>query len=365
MFRIRAERAGLAGFAVLLAMVIFGQPAAAATFTFSSGNPDGKMAIAARPDGSGKTEIEAGDDFVLTAPTSITHANFTGIVQGPGAVQVVNLEIYRVFPLDSKNPPSGAVPTRVNSPSDVDFGERTTDAHGQLSLDQSLITNSFTAQNSVLNGIHPLPNQTTGGEGPVTGREIIFALTLTQPFVLPAGHYFFVPQVQVSGLSSNFYWLSTPHPILSPGTPFTPDLQAWVRNSALDPNWLRVGTDIVGGAIPPTFNAAFTLNNAPLPIVSTTQGLHGRVGVKLTVKVPGGGKVQARDPLAGRSGHKSPWFNTVSASSRSGVVHLTVVPNSTGRKHLSGHRTTHVRVELIVTPTGGRSSNRTITIGWK
>lgn len=366
MFGIRVERAGLAGFAVLLAMVIFGQPAAADSFTFSSGNPDGKMAIAARPESSGKTEIEAGDDFILTAPTSITHATFTGIVQGGGDVQVVNLEIYRVFPLDSKNPPSGAVPTRVNSPSDVDFESLSTNVHGQLSVNQTQLSGSFTAQNSVLNGIHPLPNQRTGGEGPVSGREIVFAVTLNDPFVLPAGHYFFVPQVQVSGSTSNFYWLSTPHPILSPGTPFTPDLQAWVRNTALDPNWLRVGTDIVGGATPPTFNAAFTLNNAPLPIESTTHGLSGRVGVKLTVKVPGGGKVQARDPLAGkRHGHKGAWFNTVSASSRSGVVHLTVVPNSTGRKHLSAHRTTHVRVELIVTPTGGQSSNRTITIGWK
>jgi hypothetical protein len=29
----------------------------------------------------------------------------------------VRLEIYRVFPKDSQDPPSGNVPTRVNSPS--------------------------------------------------------------------------------------------------------------------------------------------------------------------------------------------------------------------------------------------------------
>jgi hypothetical protein len=38
-----------------------------------------------------------------------------------------------------------------------------------------------------------------------------------------------------------------------------PDLQAWTRDAMLDPDWLRVGTDIVGGATPPTFNLAFSL----------------------------------------------------------------------------------------------------------
>jgi hypothetical protein len=47
---------------------------------------------------------------------------------------------------------------------------------------------------------------------------------------------------------------------VAPGTPFTPDLQAWIRNSALDPDWLRVGTDIVGGSNPPAFNGSFTLD---------------------------------------------------------------------------------------------------------
>jgi hypothetical protein len=366
LFRIRTGRVGLAALAALFVMALYGSPATATSFSFSTGNPDGKMAMATRPDSSGKPEIEAADDFVLGAQTAITHATFTGIVPASGSVQVVNLEIYRVFPLDSSTTRTPRVPTRVNSPSDVDFQERSTSTRGQLSLDQSSINSSFTAQNSVLNGIHPLPNQTTGGEGPVSGREISFAITLNDPFVLPAGHYFFVPQVQVSGSASNFYWLSAPRPILSPGTPFTPDLQAWIRNSALDPDWLRVGTDIVGGATPPTFNAAFTLNNAPLPVSSSSQGLSGRVGVRLTVKVPGGGKAQALDPLAGRRGHKQAWFNTVTARiSHSGIVHLTVVPNSTGRKHLSSKRKTHVRVQVIVTPTGGRPSTRTITIAWK
>ncbi|HEY6732798.1 MAG TPA: hypothetical protein VI256_03235, partial [Roseiarcus sp.] len=55
-------------------------PAAADTpFFFSTGNPDGLMATATRPDAGGVFEIESADDFVLTHSTSITSATFTGL----------------------------------------------------------------------------------------------------------------------------------------------------------------------------------------------------------------------------------------------------------------------------------------------
>jgi hypothetical protein len=37
----------------------------------------------------------------------------------------------------------------------------------------------------------------------------------------------------------------------------------------LDPDWLRIGTDIVGGAPAPTFNAAFSLSGETVPEPST------------------------------------------------------------------------------------------------
>jgi hypothetical protein len=85
---------------------------------------------------------------------------------------------------------------------------------------------------------------------------------LTDPFDLPADHYFFILQVQVTG--GEFLWLSGSRPIVPPGTPFAPDLQAWTRDEMLDPDWLRVGGDIVGPtpATAPTFNGAFTLTGA-------------------------------------------------------------------------------------------------------
>jgi hypothetical protein len=175
----------------------------------------------------------------------------------------VAVEIYRVFPKDS-GPASGNVPTRTNSPADVAFDTRDT-ASGKLIFSTSTLASSFTAANSVLNGINKVPNQTTGGEGAVSGAEVQFTVNFSTPFDLPPDHYFFIPQVQVTG--GEFYWLSSVRPIVSPGTPFAPDLQEWIRNANLDPDWLRVGTDIVGGATPPTFNDAFTLSGtAPEPM---------------------------------------------------------------------------------------------------
>jgi hypothetical protein len=239
-------------------------PAAADPFFFSTGNPNGLMATASRPDIPQGTEIESADDFILTKGTKITSATFTGLL--PSGAPLTNVtdvivEIYRVFPKDSTNPPDGRVPTRTNSPSDVAFDSRDS-AAATLTFSSALLSASFTAANSVLNGIHPLPNVMTGGEGPVTGEEVLFTVTFTSPFDLPADHYFFVPQVRLS--SGNFFWLSAANPIVGGTGPFTPDLQEWIRNSALDPDWLRVATDIVGVA-PPVFNATFSLTGVTVP----------------------------------------------------------------------------------------------------
>ena len=82
-------------------------------------------------------------------------------------------------------------------------------------------------------------------------------MTFTTPFDLAAGHYFFVPQVELN--NGTFEWLSAPRPITSGTGPFVGDLQAWTRDAMLDPDWLRIGTDIVGGTTPPTFNMAFSI----------------------------------------------------------------------------------------------------------
>jgi len=246
-------------------------------FSFSTGSPDGRMASAS-VQGTPAGEIESADDFVTTASgTLINSATFTGLFVGgtqgvtptPTAVTV---EIYRVFPTDSdtsrtSGPPTFStanVPTRVNSPSDVAFDQRLS-ATGGLSFTTSVLQSSFTANNSVqVGGIHVNTGTVPGGTGPVTGQEVLFSVNLTTPFNLPAGHYFFVPQVTLD--KGQFLWLSAPRPIVPPGTSFPPgftDLQTWIRDDGIDPDWLRIGTDIVGAG---TFNAAFSLTGVETPL---------------------------------------------------------------------------------------------------
>jgi hypothetical protein len=261
------------GCCAAISLAIAAGPASASTFFFSTGNPDGLLAALSRPGSPGLLETETADDFVLTSTTSLTSATFTGLLTGgvaPSAITNVGVEIYRVFPEDSNvgrtsGPPTFStpqVPTRVNSPSDVEFTDRDAGS-GNLTFLAGVISPSFTANNSVINGINPSPNQFTGGEGPVTGQEDQFNVTFTTPIVLDAGHYFFVPVVSVTG--GQFLWLSAPKPIVPPGTPFpagASDLQAWIRNQSLAPDWLRIGTDITHSG---PFNMTFTLSGATVP----------------------------------------------------------------------------------------------------
>ena len=247
-------------------------PGARADLTlFNTGSPDGLIGTATRPDAGGKAEIESADDFVATGGFKVTGATFTGLLTGgatPANIGEVVVEIYRVFPKDSTVPPSGNVLTRVNSPSDVAFDTRDS-AASSLSFTTATLSTNFTAMNSVLNGINKSPNQTTGGEGAIRGNEVQFTVSFATPFLLPEDHYFFVPQVQVTG--GDFYWLSAPRPIAAAGTPFPPgstDLQSWIRNDALDPDWSRVGTDVVGpinGVTPAPSTPTFSLKGVGVP----------------------------------------------------------------------------------------------------
>ena len=270
--------------ALLVSMLIlfaYARTAQADDVVFNTGNPDGLIGTASRPSSAGKTEIEAADDFFLNQATSITGGTFTGLLPTGASlsdITSVTIEFYRIFPLDSTVPPDGRVPTRDNSPSDVELNSRESGL-GELTFSAKVLNSSFTAANSVLNGIHPLPTVFTGGEGPITGQEVQFSFSITSD-MLAAGHYFFVPQVELS--TGDFFWLSAPRPISGSGTtPFPPgvtDLQTWTRNEALQPDWLRVGTDITHQG---PFNASFSLEGEPVPepctLLLTSAGLLGLI----------------------------------------------------------------------------------------
>ena len=81
----------------------------------------------------------------------------------------------------------------------------------------------------------------------MTGQETLISVNLTTPFNLPADHYFFVPQVELS--NRGLFLALGSEADCSTGNALSPRLH---RSSELDtrcnvgPDWLRVGTDIVG-----------------------------------------------------------------------------------------------------------------------
>ena len=244
--------------AVAIACLALATQARADSFAFSTGNPDGKIATLARPPIPGKIQTETADDFLVTQSIVINQASFTGLLPlgAPlGSVTNVEIEIYRLFPADSDTNRLANVPTRANSPGDVEIAGATRDGLlGNLMYATALVNASFTASNSVVNGIIPGHAPFTGGEGAVTGEEVTISVVFNPPIALPPGHYFFRPEVASS--SGDFLWLSAPKPIVPPGTPSASDLQSWIRNDALAPDWLRIGTDITHQG---PFNAAFSL----------------------------------------------------------------------------------------------------------
>ncbi len=266
--------------AAVTAGVWLATPAWADPFLFDSGDPDGLVGALSQPAGSEKFETETADDFILTETTSIAQATITGLIVPSGtplaSIGNVEVEVYHVFPKDSdvgrtSGPPkflTAQVPTRVNSPADVEIDDATRDGSlGTLAFTPSLVNPRFSVGNTVVTGINKLPDSTTLGDGPETGEVVQIAITFTPPILLPADHYFFRPEVQVAG--GDFLYLSAPKPIVASGTPFTPDLQAWIRNSDLAPDWLRIGTDIIGGTPAPTFNMTFSLAGETVPQAGT------------------------------------------------------------------------------------------------
>jgi hypothetical protein len=271
-------------FVAILAAAFGVAPLSATSFFFSTGGADGRLASLSQPASASTVETETADDFILSETTSIRAVTMTGLLTSGASlssIDNVEVEIYRVFPNDSL-PPSGNVPSRANSPADVEIEIATREARrGTLNFSAVVQNPSFSVQNSVVAGINKAPGNITHGEGPVTGEEVIITVTFDPPIILPSEHYFFRPEVSVNG--GDFLFLSAARPIVSPGTPFLPDLQAWIRNANLKPDWLRIGTDIIDGAPAPTFNMAFSMSGETIPDAGApgTANCHGETTAAL------------------------------------------------------------------------------------
>jgi hypothetical protein len=264
--------------ATLTIGVWLAMPVWAAPFSFSTGITDGKLGALSRRPSPGKIETETADDFHLEETTAITGATITGLLPAGTLLQNISnveVELYHIFPQDSAFPPSGNVPSRVNSPADVEIGSATRDGNLKtLTFTPSVLNGSFFVQNTVVNRIQTK----TGGDGSITGEEVEITIQFTTPIILPKGDYFFRPELLLAADSAfDFLYLSAPRPIAS-GTPFATDRQAWIRNSNLAPDWLRIGTDIIDGATPPTFNMTFSLTGETIPEAGTpgAANCHGK-----------------------------------------------------------------------------------------
>jgi len=258
-------RAGLGYTAMIGSVLLIGQLAVGQTFSFSPGDPDGKVGALSSPASPGKSETETADDFVLQHTTIINKATIKGLLPADTdltKIKDVEVEVYHVFPLDSA-PASGHVPSRTNSPSDVEIGTATRDgSSGTLKFSAAVENASFSVDHTVVNGMN---NALIAAPGATEGEEVEITITFTSPIILPAGNYFFRPEVLVTG--GDFLYLSAPRPIVAPGNAFGGDRQAWIRNSTISPDWLRIGTDIVADG--DTFNMAFSLSGETIPSAGT------------------------------------------------------------------------------------------------
>jgi hypothetical protein len=236
-------------------------PAGAVTvFHFSTGAPDGRLGALSQPANDSHIQTETADDFFAGSRTRLTGASFTGLLTGGATaadVRNVEIEFYHIFPGDSHTPPSGLVDSRVNSPGDVEIGADTRDgADGSLSFTTRVDSERFSVGNTVTTGIHDAP-EFTNGDGPATGEEVSFNVNFLRPVDLDTTHLFFRPEVELN--NGSFLWLSAPRPITD-GTPFpagVTDLQAWIRNDNIAPDWVRIGTDITHTG---PFNMSFSLS---------------------------------------------------------------------------------------------------------
>lgn len=232
----------------------------------NTGNPDGKLGALSRSASTNKVETETADDFLLNQTTVLTGATITGVLTNGATlanVRNVEVEIYHVFSVDSDPNRLPEVPTRTNSPSDheIAFATRAS-KDGSLHVRGTVLNDGFTVLNTVEDKINKKPANVTHGEGAVTGQEVEITITFTTPIALGPARYFFRPEVGLD--NGDFLFLSAPKPIKAPGVDIPGDLQAWIRNTGLSPDWLRIGTDIIGttvpGTNPPVFNMTFTLS---------------------------------------------------------------------------------------------------------
>src|ERR1700745_4346824 len=177
--------ASLLAVCLSLSALLLPPRASADAFSFSTGSPDGLIGTLSRPASVGLVQTETADDFILSQCVVINQATLPGLLPlgaPPESINRVEVEIYHVFPVDSDTSRTPVVPTRTNSPSDVEIDDATRDSvDHSLMFSTMMLSPNFSVLNSVVNNINKSPSQHTGGEGPVTGTEVSITVTFDPP----------------------------------------------------------------------------------------------------------------------------------------------------------------------------------------
>src|ERR1041384_7204297 len=75
-----SNRAALGLASVFSVLLLLASQASAASFSFSTGDPDGKIGTLSRPPSPGKLQTETADDFIIVSNTTlISQASFKGL----------------------------------------------------------------------------------------------------------------------------------------------------------------------------------------------------------------------------------------------------------------------------------------------
>src|SRR6266487_2866922 len=121
---------------------------------FSTGDPDGKIGTLSRPPSAGLIQTETADDFILSQSMVINQATFTGLLPSSApltSINIVEIEIYHVFPVDSDTLRTITVPTRMNSPADSEIDSATRDSSdGSLSSTATVVNPTFSVLSPVV-----------------------------------------------------------------------------------------------------------------------------------------------------------------------------------------------------------------------
>src|SRR5262245_34596051 len=133
---------------------------------FETGSPTHQLASLSRRPSIGKAETETADDFPLQETTVITGAKIFGLIplETPMEnIRDVEVEVYQIFSKDNSDvnrtsgPPNFStqnVPTRVNSPADVEIDTATrARSEGTLAISPTVLNESFTVGATVVNSL--------------------------------------------------------------------------------------------------------------------------------------------------------------------------------------------------------------------